>query len=74
MSTLPPYLPSRFLSWKLKKPQPGPSFLGKVLVQQQCFRYYVCVCVRLDQGENRQIVKLKPPPSFLVYGTARAGN
>ena len=22
MSTLPPYLPSRFLSWKLKKPQP----------------------------------------------------
>ena len=45
----------------------GPSFLGKVLVQQQCFRYYVCVCVRLNQGENRQIVKLKPPPSFLVY-------
>ena len=22
MSTLPPYLPSRFLSWKVKKPQP----------------------------------------------------
>ena len=28
----------------------------------------------LDQGQNHKIVKLEPPPSFLVYGTARTRN
>ena len=56
MSTLAPYLPSRFLSWKLKKLQPCTIQVhhssARVLVWQQCFRYYVCACVRTAGCQN----------------------
>ena len=51
MSTVPPYLPSRFFFLETEEAptmyDTGPSFLGKVLVRRQCFCYYVCACVRI---------------------------